>query len=223
MHNKFTLATSLLLYMFFFLSCGKDPTSPRDKGIVTDIDGNVYQTVKIGDQWWMAKNLKVTHYRNGDFLPNVVNSTEWSNLVTGAYCIYNNNDSLLEIYGCLYNWNSITDNRNLAPEGWHIPSDEEWKQLEIYLGISDSDVDSFGYRGTNEGSILKSNSGWDNNGNGIDEYRFSALPSGGRSSGGDYVNIGIRTHLWSSSENNNTSAWSRHLDCDSSTIARYFN
>jgi uncharacterized protein (TIGR02145 family) len=88
---------------------------------VTDIDGNVYQTVTIGNQIWMAENLKVTHYRNGDEIPNVTVQEDWKNLTTGAYCNYNN----VAVYGRLYNWLAVNDNRNIAPAGWHVPSDAE--------------------------------------------------------------------------------------------------
>jgi len=100
-------------------------------GTVTDIDGNVYQTIKIGDQWWMAENLKVTHYRNSDPIPHVTDGGTWSYLFTGAYCEYDNNPANVAIYGRLYNWYAVGDSRNIAPEGWHVPSDDEWKQLEM--------------------------------------------------------------------------------------------
>lgn len=92
-------------------------------GTVTDVDGNVYNTIQIGNQWWMAENLKVTHYRNGEAIPNVTSDSEWSNLTTGAYCSYDNNNSFIETYGLLYNWYAVDDARDLAPEGWHIPTD----------------------------------------------------------------------------------------------------
>ncbi len=88
-----------------------------EKNGVVDIDGNAYNTVKIGNQWWMAENLKVTHYRNGNPIPNVTDDTEWSNLTTGAYCSYDNNDSNINTYGLLYNWYSVDDSRGLAPAG----------------------------------------------------------------------------------------------------------
>lgn len=96
---------------------------------VTDIDGNVYRTVKIGSQWWMAENLKVTHYRNDDAIPNITDNTEWSTHTTGAYCCYNNAPDSAATWGGLYNWHAATDGRNLAPAGWHVPSDAEWQTL----------------------------------------------------------------------------------------------
>lgn len=115
-------------------------------GTVTDIDGNVYQTVKIGNQWWMAENLKVSHYQNSDAIPNVTNNSDWGNLSTGAYCAYNNDNVNISTYGLLYNWYAVADSRELAPTGWHVPTDEEWKQLEMSLGMSDSEANDRGWR-----------------------------------------------------------------------------
>jgi len=102
-------------------------------GTVTDIDGNVYKTVKIGSQWWTAENLKVTHYNNGDSLINETVIRTWYDLTVGAYCSYDHDSNNAAIYGYLYNWYAVGDDRNLAPAGWHVPTDEEWKQLEMYF------------------------------------------------------------------------------------------
>lgn len=102
-------------------------------GQVTDVDGNVYKTIQIGEQVWMAENLRVTHYRNGEVIPNV-DDLGWSNVqgqATGAYCNYDNDANAT--YGKLYNWYAVNDNRNIAPEGWHISSDAEWQILIDYL------------------------------------------------------------------------------------------
>lgn len=101
---------------------------------VTDYDGNVYQTVLIGDQCWMMENLKVTHYRNGDPIPHVTDGVTWGNLTSGAYCNYNNDEGNVATYGRLYNWYAVDDSRNIAPAGWHVPSDAEWQTLVDYLG-----------------------------------------------------------------------------------------
>ena len=153
--------------------------TPVVMGNVTDIDGNVYQTVKIGDQWWMAENLKVIHYQNGDGITKLPNNTVWSTYGEGAYCNYDNNDSNADIYGSLYNWYAVNDSRNIAPDGWHVPTDEEWKELEMFLGMSQSEANGTGWRGTDEGSKLKATSGWSGF-NGTNESGFSALPGGSR-------------------------------------------
>ncbi|MFQ5629021.1 MAG: fibrobacter succinogenes major paralogous domain-containing protein [bacterium] len=110
------------------------------ESVVTDIDGNSYRAVKIGDQWWMAENLRVTRYRNGDAIPNITDNKAWSQLTTGALCNYDNDPEKAAIYGLLYTWYAVIDSRGIAPEGWHVPSDEEWKQLEISLGMSESEA-----------------------------------------------------------------------------------
>jgi hypothetical protein len=90
---------------------------PPATDTMTDIDGNVYKTIKIGNQVWMAENLKVTRYRNGDPIPKVTNNSKWNNLKSGAYCIYNNDNANISTYGLLYNWYAVDDSRNIAPEG----------------------------------------------------------------------------------------------------------
>ncbi len=194
----------IMILTFIFFSCKRDMTSPNDvPGTVTDIDGNVYNTVKIGDQVWMAENLKVTHYRNGDSISNVLEDSVWENLTSGAYCIYDNADSNFATYGLLYNWYSVDDNRGLAPEGWHIPTDEEWKKLEIHLGMSRITADSLNSRGTDEGGKLKEigTMHWNSpNSSATNEYGFSALPGGLRHASGDFVNIGFTAKFWTSTE-----------------------
>jgi len=121
-------------------------------GTVIDFDGNIYLTLIIGDQEWMVENLKVTHYRNGDPILNVTSFEAWAGLSTGAYCVYDNTPSNTDTYGNLYNWYAMDDPRGLAPDGWHVPTDEEIMELEMYLGMSYDDAHDVGYRGTNEGS-----------------------------------------------------------------------
>jgi len=201
------------LLAIFFLSCSDDPTSSKET-LLTDIDGNVYQTIKIGDQWWMAENLKVTHYRNGEAISNVTDNLQWTNLSSGAYCIHNYADDV-ETYGLLYNWYTVNDSRNIAPAGWHVPTDEEWKQLEMFLGMSQTDADNFGWRGTDEGGKLKEEgtTHWiDPNTGATNESGFSALPGGRRNhDNGFCVNIAYTTHFWSSTTVSDISVWCRIL------------
>jgi uncharacterized protein (TIGR02145 family) len=82
----------------------------------------------------MIENLKVTHFRNGDSIPNITNDAIWTNLTVGAYCDYNYNSANSSTYGRLYNWYAVNDNRVIAPLGWHVPSDVEWQTLVDYLG-----------------------------------------------------------------------------------------
>ncbi len=196
-------------------------------GTVTDIDGNVYQAVKIGDQWWMAENLKVTHYRNGDAIAHVTDNTEWTNLSSGAWCVYDNNDGNTDTYGLLYNWYAVDDSRNIAPEGWHVPTDEEWKELEMYLGMSQSEADDTGWRGTDEGGKLKATGTeyWNSPNEGAtNESGFSALPGGCRYFySGYFYFMGFYGYWWSSTEASSTSAWNRGLYCGYSDVCRSYD
>lgn len=192
---------------------------------VTDIDGNVYQTIQIGDQCWMAENLKVTHYRNGDPIPNVTDDTEWAGLSTGAYCAYDNNESNANTYGYLYNWYTVNDSRNIAPEGWHVPTDEEWKELEIYLGMSQSEADGIQWRGTDEGSKLKEIGivHWNSPNTGAtNESGFCALPGGCCNDSGYFYGMGESACFWSSEESSSRYAWRRSLDYDNSRVHRIY-
>ena len=194
--------------------------------IVTDIDGNVYQTVQIGDQLWMAENLKVTHYRNGDPIPHVTDNGDWCNLSTGAYCVYNNDPVNADTYGNLYNWFAVGDSRNIAPEGWHVPTDEEIMELEMALGMSQEEAHSGGYRGTNEGSKLAGRADLWSDGALKDNAEFgtsgfSALPSGYRAYViGNFHNIGNHSYFFSSTEAISNSVRYRELTYLRTTIYR---
>jgi len=185
----------------------------NEKGKVTDIDGNIYITTKIGNQWWMAENLKVTHYRNGEAIPNVTDDTQWINLTTGAYCNYNNDSTNVHTYGRLYNWYAVDDSRNIAPEGWHVPTDGEWQTLIDYLGGS-----SVAGGKLKESGITHWNSP---NTGATNETGFSALPGGYRSgSSGAFGHIGINAYFWSSTEYGSSFAWFRNLGYGGSGMYR---
>jgi uncharacterized protein (TIGR02145 family) len=195
-------------------------------GKVMDIDGNWYQTIKIGDQWWMAENLKVTHYRNGDAIPNVTDSTEWSGLTTGAYCEYNNDINNVAAYGRLYNWYSVNDSRNIAPAGWHVPTDAEWKQLEMYLGMSQAEADAVDWRGNDEGGKLKEagTTHWNSPNTGAtNESGFSGLPGGYRIFNSNYYDVGNLALFWSSTEYGSYPAWTRYLGYYDSEVGRSYD
>lgn len=186
-------------------------------GTVTDIDDNVYKTVKINDQWWMAENLKVTHYRNGDPIPRVTDNEAWSNLTTGAYSNYDNNEANVATYGRLYNWYAVNDNRGLAPAGWHVPTDAEWKTLVDYLvgnteaGGKMKEADMVHWQSPNTGADNSSG--------------FTALPGGYRDGYG-FGGIGGLAYFWSSTEYEYDTyyyAWYRSLSWDLADIQRYTN
>jgi uncharacterized protein (TIGR02145 family) len=170
--------------------------------IVTDIDGNLYHTVTIGTQVWLVENLKVIHYRNGDPITNVTNQTAWFNLSTEAYCNSNNDITLWPTYGRLYNWYAVNDSRNIAPTGWHVPSDNEWSILTAYIGGA-----SYGYKLIETGTAhwLPPNT-YATNSTG-----FTGLPGGYRDSGGIFILIGMEADWWCSTEQGVTSAWARRI------------
>jgi uncharacterized protein (TIGR02145 family) len=119
----------------------KNTISTSTENTIKDIEGNTYKTVKIGTQTWMAENLKVSKYNNGISLPNITDSAAWSKKTIGAYCNYDNDTFIGEIYGKLYNWYTIASN-NICPTGWHVPSQKDWQKLIHNLG-GDSTIASF--------------------------------------------------------------------------------
>jgi uncharacterized protein (TIGR02145 family) len=176
---------------------------------IQDIDGNRYKTVRIGDQVWMAENLRTTRYQDGSLIPNVTDGGQWSQLSTGAWAFYNNDPALGEIYGKLYNWYAAADERNACPVGWHVPSDEEWTVLSEFLG-------------EDAGFKMKSISGWDNNGNGSNASGFTGLPGGSRYLDGTFYDVGRFGIFWSSSEYNSANAWRRFLDVPNRALYREY-
>lgn len=173
---------------------------PPDCGTVTDIDDNEYQTVKIGTQTWMTENLKVTHYRNGDPIPTDISNINWSYLLSGSYAVFSDDYACNEaVYGKLYNWYTIDDGRNIAPDGWHVPSIAEWQTLLDYLGgnaVAGGKMKQTGF--VYWGSP---NSGATN------ESGFTALPAGYRFGGdGSYRFLRSQNLLWSSTEDDTENA-----------------
>ena len=193
---------------------------------VTDIDGNIYKTIKIGNQVWMAENLKVTRYRNGESIPNVTDNSQWANLTNGARCAYNNDNNNVATYGLLYNWYAVIDSRNIAPEGWHVPTDEEWKELEMYLGMNQNEADATGWRGSPVGGKLKeaSTTYWNNPNTGAtNESGFTAFPGGYRSHHyATFYSIGYYGCLWSVNEGSSEGAWRRLLHYNNSNVYRSY-
>ncbi len=171
---------------------------------VTDIDGNIYKIIKIGDQLWMAENLKVTRYRNGEVIPEVADANSWSDLTSGAYCEYENNESNVDTYGRLYNWHAINDRRGLAPTGWYLPSDSDWQVLVDYLGGDAIAGGKLKEAGTTH--WLPPNTGATN------ESGFTGLPGGSRTpSIVGYGYLGSLAHFWTSSEILGNNAYFRPL------------
>ncbi|TVQ18611.1 MAG: hypothetical protein EA361_01260 [Bacteroidetes bacterium] len=223
---------------------------PVEPGPVIDIDGNVYTTVIIGNQEWFAENLKTTKYRNGIPIEYPgTNNASWQNNTTGAYAWYDNDITWKDSYGALYNWHAVNNSNGLCPTGWHVPSHDEWTQLEQYicyqLGNANCETQfpydntTTGRRGTNEGNALKScrqvssplggdcatseHPRWNSHSThyGTDEFGFSALPGGHRSTSAFFHSLGILAYWWSSTGYTTTRAWDRFLHNNESSVARY--
>lgn len=142
------------LYLFFGLTACKDDdvaTPVLQTGNMVDIDGNIYKTVLIGGKWWMAENLKVKHYRDGQDVNELLDATSWSQGNPG-YSVHPDANSAM---GFLYNWAAVTNSAGLAPSGWHIATDNDWKQLENALGMESSETVKTGWRGSDQGDALK--------------------------------------------------------------------
>lgn len=191
----------------------KKSTEPEDQPqTVTDIDGNVYSTVTIGTQVWMVENLKVTHYRNGDPIPNVADSTVWVGLATGAYSDYNNTPGNSTTYGRIYNWHAVGDSRNIAPLGWHVPTDAEWTTLTTTLGGTGVAGGRLKEAGTTHWS--SPNTGATN------ETGFAAIPGGSRADDGAFYSIGEFGTWLSSTQSDADFAWHRGMGYTSGSVSR---
>lgn len=190
---------------------------------VTDWDGNTYSTIQIGSQCWMKENLKTTHYSDGSPMVkgnSAVNSRY--DTTTKYYFVYMDDSSYIETYGLLYIWKASVNGyssevdlnpsqiQGVCPDGWHLPSDSEWKELEIYLGMSPEEANDRDWRGTIEGGMLKesgTNHWVSPNRGATNESGFTALPAGLRTIGGEYEYLGERGTFWTSTNHiavNNT-------------------
>lgn len=224
-NSNFKLIGSIvILWCYVLFSCEDNTPRPApvfETGTVEDIDGNIYKTIKIGNQWWMQENLKTTRFRNGKEILNIKEISEWIKPLPG-YCIFDNNQYAP---GFLYNYYCIQDSSNLAPEGWHIPTDEEWKILEKFVGVSNYELDKVNFRGAEAGTKLKSTEGWNAPDSlvGTNEVGFSALAGGCRLFNGQFADPGLQyTGFWWSSTVNNDQAWFRFLDYKKKSIFRYY-
>ncbi|HPW67091.1 MAG TPA: FISUMP domain-containing protein [Salinivirgaceae bacterium] len=209
----------------------------ENMGSFTDSrDGNVYKFITIGNQVWMTENLK--------YLPNVVGPKTGSDSVPYCYVYgYDGADvtaakaiDSYKTYGVLYNWVAVVNGaassdanpsgvQGICPKGWHLPSDAEWKQLEMYLGMTEEQANSTGFRGTDEGGKLKAagimahwtypNTGATN------ESGFTALPGGYRKLNGSFDQIGYYGNWWSATESDETNAWYRSMSYNGSDVGRY--
>lgn len=196
---------------------------------VTDIDGNVYNTVQIGSQCWLQQDLKVTHYPNGDVIPEISDISVWAALaddnISDGYYFYG--FTHLYSYSAAIGDDWVRDNnvnQGICPDGWHLPSDDEWKELEKELGMSQANADATGWRGTDEGGKLKDigTTWW------LAPNTGATNSSGFRALGTGYIHSNHHTtgaawgagYWWTSTENNSTTAWYRSLQYDKTDVYR---
>ena len=219
-------------------SYGNEITFRTWSGSVVDIDGNTYWTTDIGSQTWMGSNLNVAHFPDGSPIPKVENATEWDALFTDAkaYCWYENTQSSGDVYGALYTWPAAMNGaassdgnpsgiQGVCPDGWHLPSDSEWKELEMELGMSQAEVDQENDRGTDEGGKMKETgtTHWNSpNAGATNASGFTALPGGYRASNGTFGLQGEIASFWSSTENQSWDAWRRFLNYSGSKVIRNY-
>jgi uncharacterized protein (TIGR02145 family) len=203
-----------------------DPWTCGDQ--ISDIDGNTYNTVQIGNQCWMKENLKTATYRNGTPIPNVTNSSNWTSLSTGAYAWYDNDINWKDKYGALYNWYAVVDPIGLCPEGWHVPSHIEWTALTTFIGGASSP----------NGNKLKScrmvnsplggdcntseHPRWNQGFLATDDYGFSGLPGGLRNETGLFYPVGYYGSWWTTSGYSATESYYRGLGWDHGSFTEWY-
>ncbi len=235
-HGKDAVTKDYLLEKIALLQDQIDALqSTSGSGSVTDQDGNSYPYLTYGDQVWTVKNAEMVTYSDGTPIPQVTDATEWTNLTTGAWCYYDNDPSK----GKLYNWYAVTGihdndentpNKELAPEGWHVPTDAEWTELENYLIAN-----GYNYDGTTTGNkiakAMSSTTGWNgsttdgapgNNQLENNSSGFNVFPKGLRNNNGDFVNSeGNDAVFWCYDNNSSSNPWGRDLDNNYILISRY--
>jgi uncharacterized protein (TIGR02145 family) len=209
---------SIAFMLFFITGCGKEEmvlpkslsqeirsgasgtTTGMKFGKMTDIDGNVYKTIQIGKQIWMAENLRVSRFRNGDPVDTYHNGT-------GFYYYNNDSASYNSTFGKMYDIIAVGDARGLAPKGWHIPKDYEWEQLSNYLGGNSV-----------SGKKLKSKTGWDGGGDGTDEVGFNGQPAGWANGALIYFSMTQEAAWWTSTTYPGQTNFRRFLHYNSDAI-----
>jgi uncharacterized protein (TIGR02145 family) len=202
---KLNLFAIILIYLGLIgVQCKDNPKSQTIK----DIDGNIYRTITVGTQFWMAENLKTTKYNDGTAIPLITDSKEWGALATPGYCWYKNDAATYKsAYGAIYNWYAINNDR-LCPEGWHVPTYYEWGKVTTYLGFTPGSMDSLAGPKFNE----TSNTDWINAKDGSKNKKgFIAFQGGYRNDDGSFSPIGDYCRWWMSAEWNISTVWGRFL------------
>jgi uncharacterized protein (TIGR02145 family) len=206
--KPYAILFSALSCLFVNYSCGDSKGSLKN-GEVSDVDGNLYKTVTINNQTWMAENLKTTKYNDGTSIPKASGEVAWKDTKSDAYSWFLDDSANKATYSAYYNWYTVNTGK-LCPTGWHVPSDKEWRMLTNYLG--DENV---------AGKTMKTTSGWSKNGNGTNDSGFSALPLGFRNAKGLFSSTGSSTYWWSSTSYN-LNAWYTVLFSKDATAFKYY-
>ncbi len=189
----------IILHLSLLTGCKKDDPIIR-YGTVTDIEGNTYKTISIGTQTWMAENLRVLQYGNGDPIQNVTDNLLWADQITGAYCWYDNDESQNKnSYGALYNYHAIADSRNICPTGWRIPNKSDCEILGSFLGGNNIAGGKLKETGTVHW--------YSPNESASDKSKFSARGGGSRNTGGAFEYIRQMAAFWTSSLSASTDAY----------------
>jgi uncharacterized protein (TIGR02145 family) len=202
-----TFLVSISICVIFFIGCKKEVSAPViEYGSVTDIDSNSYKTIKT----WMTENLKVSRLNNGNpiaLIDTIISDSDWQGSTAAAYSSYNFNvpDTILAVYGALYNWYAVKTN-NLCPSGWHIPSDTEWNTLKTFVG---GESIYLGIKNIASGKLKETDTIHWNYPNSLstNETGFTALPGGWLKWNGLFTDIGKMGLWWSSSESDLSRAW----------------
>lgn len=198
-----------LISMFLFLV-----GSVFAQNTLTDIDGNVYHTVIIGNQVWMKENLKTTHYRNGNAIPTGLSDAAWQTTSNGAYAVYNNSASLGAVYGNLYNWYAVADPAGLCPAEWHVPTNKDWNRLVLFYDPSADTTCAYCPQSGFTGALMKE-AGLTNwlspNTAASNISGFKALPGGSKGYNGVYDFLGEYADFWSLSSYSANEAYLRGL------------
>ncbi|MBE0675621.1 MAG: hypothetical protein IH591_13250 [Bacteroidales bacterium] len=186
---------------------------------LADIEGNLYSVINIGTQVWMAENLRTTKFNDNTTILNVAANEDWIVLTTPAYCWFSNDSQYKVTFGALYNWYTVGTGK-LCPDGWHVPTDAEYMTLESALAMSSDQLELWNWRGTDQGTQIKSTSGWIEGGNGTNSSGFNGLSGGYRfGATGAFNALGMITYWWSS-EHNVDQAVYRRVDYDNGAIYR---
>lgn len=205
--------------IFFFIAChqpsstSSNPNLTESDSVVNNANADAKQ-IKIGNQLWATANLSVTHFSNGDLIPEANSSAQWEKAgVEGkpAWCYYNQDPVLGKKYGMLFNWYAVTDKRNIAPRGWHIPDDDEWKILTEFLGEEDA------------GTKMKSPVEWKEEGSGANKNGFNGLPGGYRYNNGNFNGLYAYGSFWSNTSFDSSGAWYRYLGESTKKLTRNYS